>query len=110
MAPVTLLGSLEHIVMLAVVRLEGDAYGVTVRQEIAERTSRDLSLGAVYATLDRLEQKGFVRSRTGEPTAERGGRAKRHFEVTADGLRAVRDSEEVIRRMAVGLRKAWDTR
>jgi PadR family transcriptional regulator PadR len=71
------LGSLEHIVMLAVMRLGSDAYGMTVRREIENATGRDMSIGAVYATLVRLESKGFIKSHTGEPTAERGGRAKR---------------------------------
>ena len=107
MARSDLLGSLEHIVLLAVLRIGADSYGVTVREEIEQRTDRDVSLGAIYSTLDRLETKGYVRSRTGEPTAERGGRAKRHFEITADGVEAVRASQESIRRMAMGLHKAW---
>jgi DNA-binding PadR family transcriptional regulator len=98
-----LLGSLEHIVLLAVARLGTDAYGMTVRQEIQTRTGRDLSIGAVYATLERLERKKFVSSRIGEPTAERGGRAKRHFRIEAEGERALAMSQEAIRRMTVGL-------
>jgi PadR family transcriptional regulator, regulatory protein PadR len=74
-----LLGSLECVVLLALVRLGPEAYGMTVRREIEKRTGRDISIGAVYATLERLETKGFVSSFTGEPTAERGGRAKRLF-------------------------------
>ncbi len=73
------LGSLEHIVLLAVMRLGEEAYGITVRREIETTTGRDVSIGAVYATLVRLESKGFVKSAAGEPTAERGGRAKRYF-------------------------------
>jgi DNA-binding PadR family transcriptional regulator len=95
-----LLGSLEHIVLLAVARLGSDAYGVTVRREIEKRTGRDVSIGAIYATLDRLESKGYVRSSIGEPTAERGGRAKRHFQIEADGTRALATSMDAIRRMA----------
>jgi DNA-binding PadR family transcriptional regulator len=98
-----LLGSLEHIVLLAVARLGTDAYGMTVRQEIHNRTGRDLSIGAVYATLERLERKGFVSSRRGEPTAERGGRAKRHFQIEADGEEALATSQDAIRQMTVGL-------
>ena len=98
-----LLGSLEHIVLLAVARLGTDAYGMTVRQEIQTRTGRDLSIGAVYATLERLERKGFISSRKGEPTAERGGRAKRHFQIEADGEQALATSQDAIRKMAVGL-------
>jgi len=98
------LGSLEHIVLLAVMRLGADAYGMTVRREIDSAIGRDISIGAVYATLARLEQKGFVESFTGEPTAERGGRAKRHFHITADGKGALRNTQEIIRKMSAGLK------
>ena len=97
------LGSLEQIVMLAVVRLGSDAYGMTVRREIELRTGRDISIGAVYSTLERLEAKGYVSSFTGEPTAERGGRAKRHFEVEAAGHRAISASQEALKSMSEGL-------
>jgi PadR family transcriptional regulator len=100
-----LLGSLEHIVLLALVRLEANAYGMTIRREIEERTGRNLSIGAVYATLDRLEAKGYVSSFVGEPTAERGGRAKRLFQIEADGELALRTSQEAIRKMTLGLGK-----
>jgi PadR family transcriptional regulator PadR len=98
------LGEFEHVVLLALLRLGDDAYGVTVRQEIAQRTGRDVSVGAIYATLGRLETKGFVRSRLGSPTAERGGRAKRHFRVTARGIAIVERTHEALRSMAHGLR------
>jgi len=98
------LGSLEHIVMLAVMRLGSDAYGMTVRREIESATGRDISIGAVYATLVRLESKGFVKSRTGEPTAERGGRAKRYFRTTAEGEGALRSTHEIIVKMGAGLK------
>lgn len=104
-----LLGSLEHIVLLALVRLEDNAYGMTVRREIEQRTSRDISIGAVYATLERLEGKGYVSSYTGEPTAERGGRAKRHFRIEAEGRKALRTSQDAIRRMSAGLASRWET-
>lgn len=97
------LGEFEHVVLLALLRLGDDAYGVTVRQEIAARTGRDVSAGAIYATLGRLETKSFVRSRLGAPTAERGGRAKRHFRVTARGVAIVERTHEALRRMADGL-------
>src|SRR5215471_19037347 len=90
------LGSLEHIVLLAVMRLGDEAYGIMVRREIESIAGRDLSVGAVYATLVRLESKGLVKSSAGEPTAERGGRAKRYFRVTADGKAAVRTTLEII--------------
>ncbi len=76
------LGSL--IVLLAVMRLGSNAYGMTVRREIECASGRDISIGAVYATLGRLESKRFIRSYSGEPTAERGGRAKRYFGMTAE--------------------------
>jgi len=98
------LGSLEHIVLLAVMRLGEDAYGITVRREIESTTGRDLSIGAVYATLGRLESKAFVRSLAGEPTAERGGRAKRYFRATAEGMSAVRRTQESIHKMSSGLK------
>ena len=98
------LGEFEHIVLLALMRLGDDAYGVTVRQEISRRTGRDVSIGAIYATLDRLQQKGFVSSRVGESSAERGGRAKRHFRVLAKGIDAVNRTHEAIQTMAAGLR------
>jgi DNA-binding PadR family transcriptional regulator len=98
-----LLGSLEHIVLLAVARLGSSAYGMTVRQEIEKRTGRDLSIGAVYATLERLQRKGFISSSVGEPTAERGGRAKRHFQIESAGEQALITSQDAIRKMTVGL-------
>jgi PadR family transcriptional regulator PadR len=98
------LGEFEHIVVLALLRLEDRAYGVTVRQEIESRTGREVSIGAVYATLDRLEAKGYVSSKLGEPTAERGGRSKRFFRVTTKGLAAVNRTHRAIRKMTEGLR------
>jgi DNA-binding PadR family transcriptional regulator len=98
------LGSLEHIVLLAVMRLGDNAYGIMVRREIETATGRDLSIGAVYATLARLESKGFIQSSTGEPTAERGGRAKRYFRVTADGKSTLRSTHDVIQKMSAGLK------
>lgn len=98
------LGALEHVVMLALVRLGDEAYGMKVRREIKARTGRDLSIGAVYATLDRLQAKGYVTSWAGEPTAERGGRAKRHFHVTAKGATALNRSHGAISKMAFGLK------
>ena len=97
------LGEFEHIVVLALLRLEDRAYGVTVRQEIEFRTKREVSIGAVYATLDRLESKGYVKSRRGDPTPERGGRSKRFFRVTAKGVTAVNRSQRVLQKMADGL-------
>ncbi|HEY1939292.1 MAG TPA: helix-turn-helix transcriptional regulator [Candidatus Angelobacter sp.] len=97
------LGEFEHIVVLALLRLEDQAYGVTVRQEIEFRTRREVSIGAVYATLDRLETKGYVKSHHGDPTPERGGRAKRFFRVTAKGVSAVNRTHRALQSMTEGL-------
>jgi PadR family transcriptional regulator, regulatory protein PadR len=103
-----LLGSLEHIILLALVRLDGSAHGMMVRHEIEERTGRNISIGAVYATLERLETKGYVSSSIGEPTPERGGRAKRLFRLQAMGRRALQVSEQTIRSMTAGLSHRWE--
>lgn len=97
------LGEFEHIIVLALLRLEDRAYGVTVRQEIELRTDREVSIGAVYATLDRLETKGYVTSYRGDPTPERGGRSKRFFRVTAKGVTAVSRTHRALQNMTEGL-------
>ena len=97
------LGEFEQIVLLAILRLEGNAYGFTIGTEIAERTGRKPSPGALYATLDRLEGKGFLASRTGDPTPVRGGRAKRFFEVTGSGVEAVARAQRAYRSLLDGL-------
>jgi PadR family transcriptional regulator, regulatory protein PadR len=102
-----LLGSLEHVVLLALARLDGTAHGALIRREIHARTGRDISIGAVYATLDRLERKGYVTSRTGEPTPERGGRAKRLFRLEAAASAALRTSEQTLRAMTIGASTRW---
>ena len=105
----TNLGELEQLVLLAIARLGDDAYGVTVRKEIATRAKRTLSLGSVYTTLSRLDAKGFVASHLGEPTPERGGRRKKHFVITAPGRRALHRSMQAIRTMARGIDASWET-
>jgi DNA-binding PadR family transcriptional regulator len=97
------LGEFEHIVMLALLRLSNQAYGVSVRQEIEKRTGREVSIGAIYATLDRLEAKGYVNSHLGDPTPERGGRKKRFFRVSAKGVGAVNRTLRALQRMTSGL-------
>src|SRR6266436_6511784 len=97
------LGEFEHIIVLALLRLEDRAYGVTVRQEIEFRTRREVSIGAVYATLDRLEKKGYAKSHRGDPTPERGGRSKRFFRVTAKGVAAVNHTQRALQSMTDGL-------
>lgn len=103
------LGEFEHIILLALLQLGKQAYGVAVRKEINERTGRDPSIGSVYSTLDRLEKKGLVRSRTGDPTPTRGGRARKFFEVTAEGQHALARSRALLERMADGLQLEWES-
>jgi len=103
------LGEFEHITLLALLRLGDRAYGVTVRQEIQLRTKREVSIGAVYATLDRLEAKGYVKSRRGDPTPERGGRSKRFFRVTAKGVAAMNRTHRALQSMAEGLDLIWSS-
>jgi PadR family transcriptional regulator PadR len=98
-----LLGEFEHLVLLAVLRLSGSAYGMSVRREIANRTGRDVSIGAVYATLDRLSTKGLVTSAMSDPTPERGGRAKRSFRLTGAGVNAVNRTRQDLSSMLEGL-------
>jgi PadR family transcriptional regulator, regulatory protein PadR len=97
------LGSFELMVMLALIRLGENAYGVPISREIEERSDREVALGSVYATLERLEEKRLVSSSLGEPTAERGGRAKRYFRITAKGLREVRETQAALKKLWQGL-------
>lgn len=97
------LGELEQMVLLAIVALGDEAYGAAVRREIAKRTGRDVPAGAIYTVLDRLERGGLVASHVGRPTAERGGRRKRHYRMRVDGAKALETSLERMRRMADGL-------
>src|SRR3712207_671733 len=83
------LGEFEEVVLLAILRLRDNAYGVTIRQTVEEVAERPTSIGAIYTTLERLEQKGFISSWQGEPTPERGGRAKRYFKIEGAGVQAL---------------------
>ena len=98
------LGSFEELVLLAVGRGGGDAYGMTVRREIQERTGRDVTIGAVYSTLDRLTSKGFLESRLGSGDADRSGRARRHFRIRPSGVEALAR----LREMRAGLWEGVD--
>ena len=98
------LGGFETLLLLAVIRLDGLAYGVTVREELKKHARKDVAVGAIYTGLDRLAQKGFVESWTGDPTPERGGRAKRFYRVTASGVRAIRETQDAIRKLSSGLK------
>jgi DNA-binding PadR family transcriptional regulator len=105
-----LLGPHEQVVLLAILRIGDGAYGMTIRREVEQRAGRRLSIGSVYTTLERLERKGYLRSRLGEPTTERGGRAKRHYRITARGQQALKASHELLRSMADGLELGWDAK
>lgn len=97
------LGEFEQLVMLTVLRLDDGAYSAAVRQELLERAGRDVSPGAVFTTLERLESRGLVASRYGDPTPERGGRRKRFYRLRAEGRRALARSLDTMRRVAEGL-------
>jgi DNA-binding PadR family transcriptional regulator len=103
------LGEFEQLILLALVRLGPDAYGATVRREIEARAGREVSISAVYTTLERLEQKGLVRSRIGEPTAERGGRRRRHFALLPLGARSLRDAYLAFAGMTTGIERRLRT-
>ena len=94
------LGEFEQLVLWTLVRLRDDAYGMAIRRELEERASRHVSIGAVYATLGRLEEKGLVSSRRGDPIPERGGKARRYFKIEARGATALQEARKV-------LSKAW---
>jgi PadR family transcriptional regulator, regulatory protein PadR len=98
------LGEFEQVVLLSILRLGDTAYGVSIREEIVACTERDPSLGALYTTLDRLEGRGLVTSRFGDPTPERGGRAKRYFQVSPAGVTAVARVQRGYRRLLQGIR------
>ena len=98
------LGDFEQLIMLAVLRLGDDAYGLRVQGELTKRAGRTASIGAIYTTLDRLEEKALVSSAVGESTPERGGRAKRIFTVTGTGRAALRQSIGATRSMTAGIK------
>lgn len=98
-----LLGNFEQQLLAALLHLRDNAYGVTIAQAIEERIGKDVSLGAIYTGLDRLEKKGFVSSRLGEATAERGGRPKRYFQIKGAGVKALNESRAAMDRMFDGL-------
>ena len=110
MTPDTPLASFEQVVLLAVLQAGDEAYGPTIHAEILRCTGRDVSRGALYVTLDRLEAKGLLVSREGAPTPQRGGRTRRLVRVTAPGLRALRDSRAALLSLWSGLEAALDGR
>jgi PadR family transcriptional regulator PadR len=97
------LGEFEHIVLLALLRLGEGAYGASIRMEIEAVTGRSPAIGAVHATLERMERKRFVSSWVGTPTAERGGKAKRHFKLDAAGVAALKEARSTLDRLHAGL-------
>ena len=103
-----LLGEFEQIVLLAILRMGDNAYGVPIRAEIEKRVKREISIGALYSTLDRLEAKGLVSSSFSEPKPERGGRARRYFRVRSLGIKALERTRDALTTMwdGVDLRKA----
>jgi len=103
MAPLPSLSNFELMVMLAIIRIGDDAYGVSISNEIEETTGSEVLLGSVYDALTRLEEKGLIASALGKATPERGGRAKRHFRTTAKGLRLVRDTQQSLVKLWRGL-------
>ena len=104
----TNLGEFEQLVLLALLRLGTDGYGITVQEELTRQAGRDVSLGTVYKTLLRMEAKGLVSAHLGEPTAERGGRRKKHYEVTTAGREALGRSLSALRKLSLGLDTALD--
>lgn len=103
MAKGAYLGEFEHVVLLTVLRLRHGAYGASIRTEIERVTDRFSAIGAVHATLERLERKGLVSSWIGEPTAERGGKAKRYFKIERAGLAVLKDARTTMERLHAGL-------
>ena len=96
------LGEFELLLLLAVIHLGEEAYGVPISRELERHRGKDVSMGSVYAALERLEAKGLISSSLGDPTPERGGKAKRFFRITREGLRQVHETRRV-------LTKLWQT-
>jgi DNA-binding PadR family transcriptional regulator len=101
------LGQFEQLVLTAILSLKDNAYGVTIHQKVEELQSKSASLGAIYVTLDRLEDKGFISSKLSDPTPERGGRSKRHYQLESRGERALQESMAAARRMFAAVEESW---
>jgi PadR family transcriptional regulator PadR len=97
------LGEFEQFILLSILKLSDNAYGSAIRQLLAEAVNRDVTIGALYTTLERLEKKGLLTSKMGEVTPERGGRAKKYFKLTAQGQKALKRSKEALTNMWQGL-------
>jgi DNA-binding PadR family transcriptional regulator len=102
------LGEFEVVILLAVLHAAPEAYGTAIRDDISRRSGREPSRGSVYVTLDRLEAKGYLRSTVGDPAPERGGRARRFYQVTRRGLAALRGSLAIVSSMRKGLESVLD--
>ncbi len=103
---IVMLGEFEYLILTAAARLSEDAYGAAIRQEIEAATGRRCSIGALYTTLDRLEKKGLLKTGMGDPTPQRGGRAKRMVRVNAKGIQAAAAFYNAITRMSRGV--SWE--
>lgn len=103
MAASTPLGEFEQAILLTVLRLGDEAYGVTIHEELGSRAAREVSLAAVYTTLDRLEKKGYVSHWIGAPTAARGGRRKKHYRIEPAGAAALATALDAFERLTAGL-------
>src|SRR5437868_411415 len=103
---VSALGEFEQVVLLAILRLGDSAYAVSIRDEIERNTGREVARGSIYITLDRLETKGFLRSRLADSTPERGGRAKRYYELRPRAVEALRESRRALVALWRGLETA----
>jgi PadR family transcriptional regulator PadR len=97
------LSQLELMVLLAIMSPAREAYGVVISRDIAQKSGREVALASVYATLERLERKGFVKSSLGEPTAERGGKARTYFKATAAGIQEAREAHATLLRLSADL-------
>jgi len=102
------LGQFEQIVLAAVMSLRDNAYGVTIHAKVSEMAEKDVNMGAVYVSLERLQEKGFISSSLSDPTPERGGKAKRFFTVERDGALALKESVETSQRVAEAFNESWN--
>ncbi len=109
-ANAAVLGDFEQLVLLGVLRLGDEAYGAAIRQEIHARSGRDVSINAVYTTLDRLESKGLLRSWIGEPTPQRGGRRRKFYALEPPGLAALRQAYRAVTSMVAGFEKRLEAK
>ena len=108
MSELSSLGELEHLILLAVLRLDGTGYAVNIREELDVQAGRSISLGAIYVTLERLERKGLIRSWLADPTPERGGKAKRYYAIEPRAVKMLSDTRVALMNLWRGLNKVLD--